>query len=90
MLGLLRLLLFLALVAGVVWFGTHIKLGHHTLFGHIQRIWKTEEAQDLVQGAKEKAGPAVDKLKRGVEAGWREANRPDDAGPGDAGVGMPR
>jgi hypothetical protein len=85
MFGLIKLLLFLAFVAVFVWFGRTVKIGKYTLFGHVERIWRTEEAQDLVEGAKESAGPAVDKLKRGVKAGVREMERPDEApGKGDA------
>ena len=51
-----------------------------------QSLWKTDEAQDMKEGikekagpvvedVKEKAGPALDKVKRGVEAGVKEAVR---------------
>ena len=83
MFSLLKFLVFLAMVGVVIWFGTSVKLGDHTLFGHAQRIWNTSETQDLVNGAKEKAGPAVEKVKRGVKAGLDEAEKDDapDAGP---------
>jgi hypothetical protein len=83
MFSLLKLLVFLVMVGAILWFGSTVKLGDHTLFGHVQRIWNTAEAQDLVKGAKEKAGPAVEKVKRGVKAGVAEAEKDDD-GP-DAG-----
>jgi len=83
MFSLLKFLMFLAMVGVVIWFGTSVKLGDHTLFGHAKRIWNTSETQDLVNGAKEKAGPAVEKVKRGVKAGLDEAEKDDapDAGP---------
>jgi hypothetical protein len=83
MFSLLKFLMFLAMVGVVIWFGTSVKLGDHTLFGHAKRIWNTAETQDLVNGAKEKAGPAVEKVKRGVKAGIDEAEKDDapDAGP---------
>jgi hypothetical protein len=35
----------------------------------------------MVNGVKEKSGPVVDKVKRGVKAGVKEATRDRDAGP---------
>ena len=82
MFKLLRLLVWLVLLGAFVWFGFTVKLGKHTLFGHVRRIWHSEEAQDLVEGAKEKAGPAYEHVKRGVEKGIEEATRSDpDAAP---------
>jgi hypothetical protein len=80
--SLLKFFIFLACVVVFLWFGSTVKLGKHTLFGHVSRIWHTEEAQDLVKGAKDSAGPTVDKVKRGVKAGLDEATKDDaDAGP---------
>jgi hypothetical protein len=81
--SLLKFFIFLTLIAMFLWFGTHVKMGQYTLFGHVQRIWNTEEAQDLVKGVREGSGPAVDKVKRGVQAGIDEATKPE---PADAGV----
>ncbi len=75
--SMLKFLMFLALIVAFVWFGKTVPIGKHTLFGHVSRIWKTNEAQDLVEGAKETAGPAVEKVKRGVKAGVDEATRPE-------------
>ena|SRR6266508_420526 len=82
--SLLKFLIFLTLIAIFLWFGTHVRMGKYTLFGHISRIWSTPEAQDLVKGVREGSGPAIDKMKRGVKAGVDEATRDDDAGPVDA------
>ena len=59
-----------------------VKLGKRTFFGHVRRIWSSDETQELVDGVKEKSVPVVDKLGRGVKAGYREMNREDtpDAG----------
>lgn len=70
-----------AFVAGFIWFGMNVKLGNHTLFGHVSRIWKSDETQDLVKGTKEAAGPTVDKVKRAVEAGVEEAKKPPPDAP---------
>ena len=82
----IRLIVFLALVAGFVWFGSSVQLGKRTLFGHVRAIWATEQVQDLKHGVEEKAAPAVDRVKRGVKAGI-EAASGDSAGSGSAGSG---
>jgi hypothetical protein len=79
--GVIRGIIFLLVVGSLVWCGATVKLGKKTTFGHIQSIWKSDEAQDMVEGVKEKAGPLVDKAKRGVEAGVREATKDDKAAP---------
>lgn len=87
----LRMLVFLTFVAVLAFFGATVKLGQRTFFGHISAIWSTDEAQDMRKGLEEKAGPALDRVKRGVEAGIKAAARNDggpvegsDAGPPDA------
>lgn len=77
MFGLLRNLLTLVLLAGLVYCGATVKLGERTFFGHVSRIWASEETQELVDGVKETSKPMVDKLKRGVEAGYDEMVRED-------------
>jgi len=64
-----------------------VQIGKRTLFGHVRAIWATEEVQDLKHGVEEKAGPAVDRVKRGVKAGIHAASGDDDgsaAGSGSA------
>ncbi len=80
----IRLIVFLALAAGFVWFGSSVQLGKRTLFGHVRAIWATEQVQDLKHGVEEKAAPAVDRVKRGVKAGIEAATGDDD---GSAGSG---
>jgi hypothetical protein len=94
---LLKLIVMLALIGCFIWFGRTVKLGKYTLFGHLGRIWSSKEAGDLKDGAKEKwqseatqhvirkardeAGPALDRVKRGAKAAYEEARRPQpDAG----------
>src|SRR5688500_1492495 len=81
----IRLLVFLALAAGFVWFGSSVHLGKRTLFGHVRAIWATEEVQDLKQGVEDKAAPAVDRVKRGVKAGIEAASEDEDAGSAGSG-----
>jgi hypothetical protein len=75
----IRGIIFLVVAGALVWCGATVKLGKKTTFGHIQSIWKSEATQDMVEGVKEKAGPLVDKAKRGVEAGVREAAKDEKA-----------
>jgi hypothetical protein len=81
----IRLLVWIALIAGFVWFGSSVKLGSRTFFGHVQAIWKTDEAQELKEGVKEKAAPAATKLKKGIEAGYNAMK--DEGSQGAAGSG---
>lgn len=81
----IRLLVFLALAAGFVWFGSSVQIGKRTLFGHVRAIWATEEVQDLKNGVEQKAAPAVDRVKRGVKAGIEAASGDSGSGSGSAG-----
>jgi hypothetical protein len=82
----IRFIIFLLIAGALAYCGATVKLGKRTFFGHVQAIWKTEEVQEMKDGIKEKAGPAVDKVKRGVEKGIDEAKK-DSSGSGSAGSG---
>lgn len=69
----IRFLVYLAIAIGIAYFATTVPLGKHTLVGHIRAIWHTGEVQDLKDGVKQKAGPAMDKLERGARAGYKAA-----------------
>ncbi|HMG53515.1 MAG TPA: hypothetical protein VK601_08530 [Kofleriaceae bacterium] len=69
----IRFLVYLVIVIGVVYFATTVPVGKRTLVGHVRAIWHTGEVQDLKEGVKEKTGPAVDRLERGVKAGYKAA-----------------
>ena len=75
----IRFFVTMVVVLALVIAGATVKLGKRTFFGHVSAIWKTDEAQDMKEGVQEKAGPAAEKLKRGVEAGYREATKEEDA-----------
>ena len=79
----IRLLIFLAIAVGLAYCGATVKLGKRTFFGHVKAIWATDEAQQLKDGVKEKAGPAADRGKRGIEKGY-EAATEDESGSGSA------
>jgi hypothetical protein len=74
----LRFLLLIAIAAGLTVCGATVKLGNRTLFGHVRAIWATDEAQEMAKGIGDKAGPMVDKVKRGAKAGWDEATKDDE------------
>lgn len=83
----IRFVITLAIVGALAYLGATVKLGKRTFFGHVQAIWKTDEVQDLKKGVEEKAGPTVDKVKRGVKAGVNEFEKEDGSAPAnDAGV----
>ena len=79
----IRFVLTLFVVGVLVFMGATVKLGKRTFFGHVSAIWSTDEAKDMREGVSDKAKPVVDKVKRGVEAGYKEATKDE---PGDAGV----
>ena len=76
-----RLLITLAIVIGLAFCAATVPLGKRTFFGHVKAIWSSDEAKDLREGVKDKAGPTVDKVKRGVKAGVKEAKK-DGSGSG--------
>ena len=78
----IRLLVFLAFAGALAFCGATVKLGNRTFFGHVRAIWHTDEAQDLKEGVKESAGPAANRVKRGIEAGYNAMK--DDGGAGSA------
>ena len=75
-----RFLVYLAIAIGIAYVATTVPLGKRTLVGHIRAIWHTEQVQELKQGVKEKAGPAVDRLERGVKAGYNAATDSEGSG----------
>lgn len=80
--GLIRSIVWFVIFVTVIYFGTTVKLGERTLFGHIRNIWSADETQEMVKEIKRSSGPMVDRVERGVNAGLDEARR----GPVDAGV----
>ncbi|MDB4955148.1 MAG: hypothetical protein JWO36_2717 [Myxococcales bacterium] len=75
----IRFIVTLAVLIALIYLGATVKIGKHTFFGHVRAIWHTEQVQDLKDGVKEKTGPAVDRVKRGIEAGYNAMK--DDGGP---------
>ena len=73
--SLFKLVLMLGFLAAFAWFGYSVPLGKATLFGHFARIWHTRETQDLIEGTKERAEPAIREIKRSVEPTPAEGKR---------------
>lgn len=66
----IRLLVWLAIVAVLVYLAVTVPLGKKTFVQHVRSIWHTEQVQDLKEGVQETAGPAVKRVERGVKAGY--------------------
>lgn len=75
MIRLIKLLLGLVALVAFVWFGANISLGSRTLFQHLQAIGKTQETQELWEGAKGSAEPLIDNVKRRLAAQGEAENR---------------
>ncbi len=78
----LKLLLTILIIGALAYCGATVKLGNYTFFGHVRRIWHTEEVQELKHGVEDKAGPTVDKLERGGRAAIKAMK--DDGSAGSA------
>ncbi len=76
----IRFLLFLVVAGALAYCGATVKLGKRTFFGHVRAIWHTEEMQDLKEGVKDTAGPAVHKIEKGVSAGVKAMREDGSAG----------
>jgi hypothetical protein len=79
---LIRGLAWTVILIGVTTCSLTVKLGDRTAVQHVRRIWATPETREMVRGVEEKAGPVLEKVKRGVAAGVREAAEADEAAPG--------
>ena len=75
----LRFLVYLVIAIGLFYVATEVPLGKRTLVGHVRAIWHTEEVQELKDGVKEKTQPAVDRIERGVKAGYHAASHSEDS-----------
>ena len=78
---LIRLLIGLALIAGVVYVAVEVPLGEKSLVQHVRAIAGTEEGQELVEGVKQKAVEVKDKASGAVAKD--EAADKDKAGADD-------
>lgn len=86
----IRFLLFLIFAGALAYCGATVKLGNRTFFEHVRAIWHTDEAQDLKRGVEQTAGPAVNRVERGIHAGVkaiREDVDPNAPPARDAGSG---
>ena len=63
MFRLIRWLAWLVCFAGFIWFGTSVKLGKRTLFGHFSAIFHSREAKELAEGTQEEAHKIAERLR---------------------------
>lgn len=71
---LVRFVVGAVVLAVLVWFAVLVPIGKRTLWQHIVRIVKTEEAQDLIDGAKQ---TAQETAKQAI-TDWRNGGVPAD------------
>jgi hypothetical protein len=77
----------------LVWCGTTVELGEHTFYGHVKRIWQSEETRDLRDGIKQKAKSEVHDATKEAEGAAGDAAREavdDTAKEKQAGEAQPR
>ena len=85
----MRKLLFLIVLAGLIYLGATVNLGRRTFFGHIANIWKSDEAQQLKDDISDTAKPVVDKARRKAQRHLGEylVESSEEQIPADAGAG---
>lgn len=66
MFRLIRFVISCLVLSAVVWFAVTVPLGKRTLFGHLLRIAKTEEARDLAQGAGSSAKEVAKRVREEI------------------------
>jgi len=89
MFRMIKVMFMMAMFVAVAWFGSTVKLGERTLFGHLRAIGSTKESQELVDGTKQSAKPLVDDVRRRIAGETAAATPPGnpavatvpDAGP---------
>lgn len=75
----LRALLSLALLFLVVWAAFKLPLGELTFAEHMDRIGQTPQAQDLVDGARERVNPVIEEATDRMLGEYIEAPTHADA-----------
>lgn len=63
-----RMIVSTAILLMVVYFAVSVPIGKYTLWGHLVRIARSPQAQDLADGAKETARDAARRAQRELEA----------------------
>lgn len=63
-----RMVVSTAILLMVLYFVVSVPIGKHTLWGHLVRIARSPEAQDLADGAKETARDAARRAQRELDA----------------------
>lgn len=66
MFGAIRTAISIAFIACLTWFAFSVDLGPRTLAEHVDRISDTQEAQELMEGARERVNPALEEAKQRV------------------------
>ncbi|HMU39875.1 MAG TPA: hypothetical protein PKE31_12785 [Pseudomonadota bacterium] len=72
----MKKLLWLVFAMVFVYFALTVKVGSHTLWGHVVRIARTPEAKDLADGAKETFKDAARKAQHELDTARPDAPTP--------------
>jgi hypothetical protein len=76
--GALRTAISITFIAAATWFAFSVDLGPRTLAEHVDRISETDEAQQLMEGARDRVNPALEDAKQRVLGEHIEAPTLDD------------
>ena len=63
MFRLLRFLISSLMLSAFIWFAVSVPIGKRTLWGHVVRIARTDEARDLADGARETARDVAKRMQ---------------------------
>lgn len=63
MFRLLRFLISSLMLSAFIWFAVAVPIGKRTLWGHVVRIARTDEARDLADGARETARDVAKRMQ---------------------------
>lgn len=94
MLGPLRTLISVAFLVVFLWAAFTVKLGRFTFADHVDRIGQTDEARELLDGARSRVRPTLEEVKQRVLGEYVEAPTyvaaPPDARSPEAAAASPR
>jgi len=89
-LGPLRTLISVAFLVVFLWAAFTVKLGRFTFADHVDRIGQTDEAQELLDGARSRVRPTLEEVKQRVLGEYVEAPTYVAAPPPDARARSPQ
>jgi hypothetical protein len=73
---LIRFIISCLLLSAFIWFAVSVPLGKRTLWGHLVRIARTDEARELASGAKETAADVARRVREELKPDGGEREKP--------------